>query len=60
MAEMKKMARLPYGTSLAKLSKSENKRIAELEIRAGNLFALGVEKILPGGLDYTAEAVMLK
>ncbi len=60
MAEMKKMARLPYGTSLAKLSKSENKRIAELEIRSGNLFALGVEKILPGGLDYTAEAVMLK
>ncbi len=59
-ARMKETARLPYGTSLAKLSRGEGGRVAELEIQAGNLFALGVPKTLPAGLDYTAEAVILK
>lgn len=59
-ARMKETARLPYGTSLAKLSRGEGDRVAKLEVQAGNLFAFGIPKTLPAGLDYTTEAVILK
>lgn len=58
-ARMKETASLPYGTSLAKLGRMGGERTVALEAQAGNLFALGVPKPLPGGLDYTAEAVIL-
>ncbi len=60
-ARMKQTASLPYGTSFAKLSQatgSDGKRVAALEIQAGNLFGLGIPVPLPGGIDFTKQAVI--
>ena len=60
-ARMKQTAKLPYGTSLAKLAvDADSRRIAALEQCAGNLFALGVPNRLSGSIDYTTEAVIIK
>lgn len=50
----KKTAKIPVGTSLAKLSRTspEAKRFAELEARAGDIYSLARKEITPAGEDY--------
>ncbi|MBP3380733.1 MAG: nucleotidyltransferase family protein [Ruminococcus sp.] len=50
----KKTAKIPVGTSLAKLSRTspDGKRFAELEARAGDIYSLAKEEITPAGEDY--------
>ncbi len=50
----KKTARIPVGTSLARLSRTSvsAKRFAELESRAGDIYNLAREKIASAGEDY--------
>lgn len=58
-ARMKQEARLPYGTSLAKLAEAGG-RVADFEVKAGELYALGCPVPLPSGLDFTREAVLIE
>ncbi len=50
----KKTAKIPVGTSLAKLSRTsrEAERFAHLEARAGDIYGLARKKITPAGEDY--------
>lgn len=49
-----KTAKLPVGTSLAKLSRTSPgaKHFAELEARAGDIYSLALDRITPAGKDY--------
>lgn len=58
-ARMKQTAQLPYGTSFAALAKA-GPRIAELELRAGELFSLGLARPLVYGQDFTHPPVLLE
>ena len=52
---------LPMDTSLAALAKSGDTaaKQAQLEARAGNMYALALDKKQPCGSEYTAKPVIL-
>ncbi len=54
LAAAKKKSVIPWGTSLAKLSKESAaaKRFAELESRASDIYGLAFKHILPSETDY--------
>ncbi len=62
LAKAKRTARLPLGSSLAKLAKTggSSSRFAAAEAAATDIFCLCSPKILPCGLDFTSEAVIIK
>ncbi|MBR4305440.1 MAG: nucleotidyltransferase family protein [Ruminiclostridium sp.] len=53
---------LPIDTSLSALSKTSDiaAKQAKLEERAGNMYALALEKRQPCGLDFTAKPIIIK
>lgn len=60
LAAAKGRAKIPYATSISKLSQADevSKRFAELEIKASDVYGLSLEKVNSAEKDYRAKIVI--
>lgn len=60
LARAKERARIPYGSSIAKLSQTGGaaERFAELEIRASDIYGLALETVTSAQKDYRAKIMI--